>query len=157
MSTNQTFKNFVTYDLLTGEILFNGTCLDVDFELQKKSGEGVIEGIGDVFSNYVLNGELFNYTNKQKLTKSLKPSYACKWSNETFEWIDLRSDSEKRLEAESLVKDKRINLLVDSDWTQLPDVPLSNKNEWIVYRQQLRDITNQIGYPFNVVWPTKPE
>ena len=52
---------------------------------------------------------------------------------------------------------KRNKLLIESDWTQLPDVPLAMKQSWAVYRQALRDITAQESYPFNVIWPTKPE
>lgn len=48
--------------------------------------------------------------------------------------------------------------LQQSDWTQLPDVPLTPEqvSEWRVYRQQLRDITGQSD-PFNIVWPTPPQ
>ena len=156
MSINQTFKNFIVYDLETGEILFNGSCPEQDFDLQKQTNTGLIEGIGDMFSNYVLNETLHEYTNEQKLIKSYKPNYDCKWSNQTFEWVDVRTDKQKFIEAETLVKLKRNELLVKSDWTQLPDVPLSNKNEWASYRQQLRDITMQSGYPFDVVFPKPP-
>lgn len=56
------------------------------------------------------------------------------------------------------VTEQRLYLLRASDWTQLADVPLSaeKKAEWNTYRQALRDITTQSGYPFNVVWPTEP-
>jgi hypothetical protein len=49
-------------------------------------------------------------------------------------------------------------LLAESDWTQLPDVPLSaeQKTAWATYRQQLRDITAQPGFPNNINWPQKP-
>lgn len=33
----------------------------------------------------------------------------------------------------------------------------SKKDSWTIYRQALLDITDQEGFPFNVVWPTKPE
>lgn len=45
--------------------------------------------------------------------------------------------------------------LVDSDWTQLPDTQL-DKAVWATYRQALRDITLQAGFPHDIVWPTKP-
>jgi hypothetical protein len=53
---------------------------------------------------------------------------------------------------------KRDALLSESDWTQLPDVPLTTeqKSEWAVYRQALRDITDQPGFPDNINWPVKP-
>ena len=50
--------------------------------------------------------------------------------------------------------------LITSDWTQiqLPDVSLSSNQiaQWKEYRQQLRDITLQPGFPNNIVWPEKP-
>jgi hypothetical protein len=58
---------------------------------------------------------------------------------------------------ESLLVKYRNLLLQSSDWTQLPDVPLETKQAWAIYRQALRDITTQQGYPFEVIWPIKPE
>jgi len=48
--------------------------------------------------------------------------------------------------------------LARCDWTQLPDVNISNKTEWAAYRQALRDITTQNIDPRveSVVWPTEP-
>lgn len=56
--------------------------------------------------------------------------------------IEVRQDRDRRLAA--------------SDWTQLPDVPLANREAWAVYRQALRDVTEQVGFPFDVVWPASP-
>lgn len=53
------------------------------------------------------------------------------------------------------VKEKRNKLLQQSDWTQLPDVNLTNKEAWATYRQQVRDILKQ-GVVENPVWPTMP-
>lgn len=54
---------------------------------------------------------------------------------------------------------QRNELLYASDWTQIPNNPLTaeKQQEWAVYRQELRDITIQAGYPFNIVWPVQPE
>ena len=54
------------------------------------------------------------------------------------------------------VSAKRNKLLVDSDWTQLADVTLSNKDMWVAYRQYLRNIPNQSGYPWVIEWPATP-
>lgn len=54
------------------------------------------------------------------------------------------------------VRDARDAKLTASDWTQLPDVPAELKAKWAPYRQSLRDITLQQGFPHNVVWPDKP-
>lgn len=52
----------------------------------------------------------------------------------------------------------RNQYLAETDWTQLSDSPLigETKENWIQYRQSLRDITDQED-PFNIIWPTKPE
>ena len=54
-------------------------------------------------------------------------------------------------------KVRRNELLIQSDWTQLPDVPQTVKDKWAEYRQSLRDITKQSGYPKYIVWPSQPE
>ncbi len=60
------------------------------------------------------------------------------------QWASVRGDQKDKLE--------------DCDWTVLPDVPMveSLRDEWKVYRQELRDITTQSD-PFNITWPTPPE
>ena len=50
----------------------------------------------------------------------------------------------------------RNQLLASSDWTQLPDVPQTLKDAWATYRQALRDITAQSGFPRDIVWPVAP-
>lgn len=54
------------------------------------------------------------------------------------------------------IRNKRNYLLDKSDWTQVDDSPV-DKIAWATYRQQLRDITLQTGFPTDVVWPTAPE
>ena len=53
------------------------------------------------------------------------------------------------------IRKQRDSLLQSCDWTQLPDVTISNKADWAAYRQALRDITNQED-PYNIVWPSDP-
>lgn len=53
------------------------------------------------------------------------------------------------------VRNTRNQLLKDSDWTQVNDAPV-NQDLWAEYRQLLRDITNQEGFPFNIEWPAQP-
>jgi hypothetical protein len=53
-------------------------------------------------------------------------------------------------------REKRDLLLKESDWTQLSDVVLSNKDAWATYRQSLRDVTKQAGFPDSINWPVAP-
>lgn len=54
------------------------------------------------------------------------------------------------------VREQRNQLLQESDWTQGKDILDSLSSIWAVYRQKLRDISKQVEFPWNVVWPTKP-
>jgi hypothetical protein len=53
------------------------------------------------------------------------------------------------------VRADRTQRLADCDWTQLPDAPV-DAAAWAVYRQELRDVTGQNGFPWNVTWPEEP-
>ncbi len=57
------------------------------------------------------------------------------------------------------IRSQRNTLLEESDWTQLPDVPLTEdlKQQYRVYRQALRDITRGLNSYQDLVWPVKPE
>ena len=57
-------------------------------------------------------------------------------------------------QAES-VRDERTKKLAETDWTQLTDAPV-NSAAWGTYRQALRDVTSQAGFPWEVTWPTQP-
>jgi len=53
------------------------------------------------------------------------------------------------------VRADRNRLLVESDWTQLADSPV-DKTAWATYRQALRDLPQQVGFPSDVTWPVAP-
>jgi hypothetical protein len=55
------------------------------------------------------------------------------------------------------VRSQRDSLLASTDWTQLPDVPQSTKDIWAPYRQALRDVTAQSGFPETIEWPVAPQ
>lgn len=51
------------------------------------------------------------------------------------------------------IRAKRDQLIKDTDWTQLADIPESTKTKWSSYRQQLRDIPQVFSAPESVIWP----
>jgi hypothetical protein len=72
-------------------------------------------------------------------------------------WIQSYSVVQKSQEdAERNIREQRNFLLSESDWTQVEDAPV-DKTVWATYRQTLRDITSQVGFPFHTIFPTKPE
>jgi hypothetical protein len=77
--------------------------------------------------------------------------------NQTFTVVDLAEEEVAGRTAQRAeeVRAERNQKISESDWTQLPDAPV-NKEAWATYRQALRDIPQQAGFPWNVVWPIKP-
>jgi hypothetical protein len=57
-------------------------------------------------------------------------------------------------EAAKNVRFQRDRELAATDWMGLSDVTMSV--DWATYRQALRDVPEQGGFPHNVTWPTKP-
>jgi len=72
--------------------------------------------------------------------------------SEVEERVDLNY-AEKRAKEARYERNKR---LLSCDWTQVPDAPV-DQVAWRTYRQELRDITLQEGFPGAIVWPTPPE
>ena len=62
----------------------------------------------------------------------------------------------KDAEQAKSVREQRTQKLKDTDWTQVADAPV-DKAAWATYRQALRDISAQAGFPWEVQWPTQPE
>jgi len=77
-------------------------------------------------------------------------------SYETGRWVIGYTVSNKpQADAEAAVRNRRDRLLAETDWMALSDVTMSS--EMTTYRQALRDIPAQDGFPASVTWPTKPE
>lgn len=80
---------------------------------------------------------------------------------DNLEWvvekIPEKSDEEKYEEAAKIVRNKRDNLIAETDYLLMPDYPISDETRETVkiYRQALRDIPEQVGFPFKVEWPKK--
>lgn len=55
----------------------------------------------------------------------------------------------------AMIRSERGRLLQQSDWTQLVDAPV-DKAAWAAYRQALRDVPSQLGFPATVDWPQEP-
>jgi hypothetical protein len=53
------------------------------------------------------------------------------------------------------VRASRTQKLKDCDWTQIGD-STADKAAWATYRQALRDVTTQDGFPWTVEWPVQP-
>jgi hypothetical protein len=54
------------------------------------------------------------------------------------------------------IRNERNGLLASTDWTQAKDIPDAVSVKWAPYRQALRDVPAQSGFPDSVDWPTPP-
>ena len=137
---------FIKFDPVTGQILLSG-----------RASESMLRNhhVGNMADNIILDVEAVsdthyvNVQNRTLVNKPPKPSTHHYWDYQTKNWI-LNEDM-----AWMEVRGKRNAILGESDWTQLPDVPLATKEAWADYRQMLRDVTNQ-NDPLNIVWPVPP-
>lgn len=75
------------------------------------------------------------------------------WS---VEKIPEKTEAEKREDAEKSVRAKRDSLISETDYLLASDYPISALEAVKVYRQALRDVPQQEGFPFDVVWPDLP-
>lgn len=86
----------------------------------------------------------------------LKEGQKAKWTGKA--WTIVEPDPEVQVEPvdpSEEVRSKRNYKLTKSDWTQVADAPV-DKTAWAEYRQKLRDIPQQSGFPTEVDWPVKP-
>ena len=76
--------------------------------------------------------------------------------------VVLRSDAERQSYQDEVlarsIRGQRDTLLAQSDYVILPDAPYSSETQsaYRTYRQELRDLPSQAGFPNHVTWPAKP-
>lgn len=70
---------------------------------------------------------------------------------QTWRVVDLPKD-----EVAAKARAMRDKTLAQTDHTQLPDAP-GDRGAWATYRQALRDIPQQAGFPDTIDWPRPPE
>jgi hypothetical protein len=73
------------------------------------------------------------------------------WAAEQASWIAGANDRK----AEE-VRTQRNAKLAETDWTQIADAT-ADKQAWATYRQALRDVTTQTGFPWTITWPDAPQ
>ena len=76
-----------------------------------------------------------------------QPLYGSEWE------VEHTVQNMEQSVAEANVRSKRDGLLSETDWMALSDVTMSDTIT--AYRQALRDIPSQSGFPFSVTWPIK--
>jgi hypothetical protein len=73
--------------------------------------------------------------------------------------MDDEAKAAKDAEQAKSVREQRNQKLKDTDWTVIKALESNTPQNFdmAAYRQALRDITSQAGFPWDVQWPTQPE
>lgn len=135
---------YTIYNTNTGRIS-RTVSTDEDITIQLGQDEDYLEGEYSGNTNYI-------NSDKQVVTIPDRPDDYSDFDFTTKQWV---TNQNKVIIS---VLQKRQKLLSASDWTQLPNGPFTTEKQaaWATYRQALRDITDQAGYPYSVEWPVAP-
>ena len=127
-----------------GDIVFEGPQATGGTVYQYSQRAGVEQLDGKWYTKYIL-GPVFTDTP----ATDTQPAQTAAENEAEYK---ARKDAEQ---AKS-VRTQRTQKLSDSDWTQIAD-STADKAAWATYRQALRDVPTQAGFPWTIVWPTQPE
>jgi hypothetical protein len=130
-------------DSLGADVVFEGPQATGGTVYQYSQASGVEEIGGKWYTKHVL-GPVFTDTPATDTTPA-------KTAAENEAAYQAMRDAEQ---AKS-VRSSRTEMLKNSDWTQIAD-STADKAAWATYRQALRDITAQAGFPWTIDWPVAP-
>ena len=142
-------NNGPSYDTLTPEVM-DAIGVDPVFEGPQATGgtvyqysqrDGVEQINGKWYTKYIL-GPVFTDSTVDGVTTTAAEAEAA-------------YKATKDAEQAANVRTSRNDKLAQCDWTQLAD-STADKTVWATYRQMLRDVTVQDGFPWNVTWPEAP-
>jgi hypothetical protein len=97
----------------------------------------------------------FSYSVKRQLPELVDGQWTVLWDTIAKSADQLAEQDERQAEN---IRDSRDGKLSASDWTQIADAPLTTEQRaaWATYRQALRDVPAQAGFPWEVIWPDAP-
>jgi hypothetical protein len=126
-----------------GDIVFEGPQATGGTVYQYSQRSGVEQVDGKWYTKHIL-GPVFTDTPATELQPA-------KTAAENEAEYKARKDAEQAAN----VRTQRTEKLKDCDWTQIAD-STADKTAWATYRQALRDITGQTGFPWTITWPDAP-
>lgn len=141
-------NNFIIYEKQSQQIKFLETRED-----------NLTPALDDTFGFFsvgetVLSLEQYYVENDELKTRPAQPTPFYLWDGQ--QWIlndQLWNDNQAEI-----ARIQRNVLLTESDWvvTKAKEYDKEVSQDWKIYRQALRDISKQKGFPLNIIWPTKP-
>ena len=143
----------------SGQVMYEG-----EFRAYQKSIGGptwdqttteVLEALG---ADVVFEGPQASPTRYQTAFRDGVVEMDGKWYTK-YSVADMDDEAKASADAQQAknVREDRNRRLSDTDWTQGKDIPDNVSGVWATYRQALRDVPSQSGFPWEVTWPAKPE
>ena len=125
-----------------GDVVFEGPQATGGTVYQYSQSAGVEQIEGKWYTKYVL-GPVFTDTTAEDGTVTTAAENEASYK------------AMKDAEQAKAVRQQRGEKLKETDWTQVADAPV-DQAAWATYRQALRDITGQEGFPWTITWPKQP-
>lgn len=138
MHPNTCFPVLLTEAIINefgGDVVFEGPQASTDNHYQYSQRAGVEKINGKWYTKYVL-GPVF--VDNEEAT-AVEQEAAYKVMKDTEQAKNVRDERNRRIAA--------------LDWTQGKDIPENISNPASVIRQALRDVPEQVGFPWEIVWP----
>jgi hypothetical protein len=138
--------DITTTEVLTAlgaDVVFEGAQATGGTVYQYSQASGVEQVDGKWYTKYIL-GPVFTDTPATDET----PAKTAAENEAAYKAV-------KDAEQAKSVRATRGEKLAESDWTQVADAPV-DKAVWATYRQALRDVTTQTGFPWTITWPDAP-
>lgn len=129
-----------------GDVVFEGPQASGGGHYQYSQRQGVEQIDGKWYTKYIL-GPVFTDTTAEDGTVTTAAENEAAYK------------AMKDAEQAKAVRQQRGEKLKETDWTQVADALLDapvDKALWAAYRQALRDVTTQEGFPWTVTWPVEP-
>ena len=129
-------------EALGADVVFEGSQATGGTVYQYSQASGVEQIDGKWYTKYVLGPVFTDTTDEGVTTTALEHETAYKASKDAEQAKNVRATRDAKL--------------AETDWTQVADSPV-DKAVWATYRQALRDVTTQSGFPWTITWPVEPQ
>jgi hypothetical protein len=128
-------------EALGADVVFEGAQATGGTVYQYSQAQGVEQVDGKWYTKYILGPTFIDTIVDGVTTTALQHETAYKAQKDAEQAKSVRADRDAKL--------------AECDWTQVADAQV-DKTAWATYRQALRDIPSQAGFPWDVTYPTAP-
>jgi len=151
----------------TGQVLLQHEWEKWVAQTYAKSLSGITEEVVNRFDSDIVfegpqasGGTVYQYSQRDGV-EELEGKWYTKYilgpvfTGDTAAADEVAYKASKDAEQAKSIRTSRTEMLKDCDWTQIAD-STADKTAWATYRQALRDVPSQAGFPWTIAWPETP-